>query len=209
MSADPPQMPAAPVSPGGTGPDMPAAPPTGTGRSTVTAAPPAADEGAAARLPEEVELWWGAFCGWTLTPSFVLCLLLTGLLGWAAWYWVPHDWVKVTVLGGGSIIWLVQLGHWAARALGWNYRLTTRRLWVTRGIWQMAASALELSCVASVRVERSWLERRLGVGRVCVTPAGGGWPLVLEGVWHPHEAADVIRAAVQAARAADEGQSAG
>ena len=88
--------------------------------------------------------------------------------------------------------------------VGYNYRLTTRRLWVTRGIWQMVASALELSCVASVRVERTWLERRLGVGRVCVTPEGNGWPLVLEGVRHPRDAAETIRAAVKAARGADE-----
>ena len=209
MSADPPQTPAAPASPGGTGPDAPAAPPTGAGRTTVTAAAPAADGGAAARLPEEVELWWGAFSGWTLAPSFVVCLFLTGLIGWSAWYWVPRDWVKVTVVGGGSVVWLVQLGRWAARALGYNYRLTTRRLWVTRGIWQMVASALELSCVASVRVERTWLERRLGVGRVCVTPEGNGWPLVLEGVRHPRDAAETIRAAVKAARVADEGRGAG
>jgi hypothetical protein len=208
MSADPTQTPAAPGSPDGSGPAVPAAPSTGASRSGVTAAPAAAEGGAAARQPEEVELWWGAFSGWTLAPSFVTCLFLTGLLGWAAWYWMPRDWVKVTVLGGGSIIWLAQLGRWAARALGCNYRLTARRLWVTRGIWQMAASALELSCVASVRVERSWLERRLGVGRVCVTPEGGGWPLVLEGVRRPRDAAEVIRAAVKAARGADEGRGA-
>src|SRR5438477_9300191 len=125
MSADPLQTPAAPGNLGGTGPDVPTAPPTGAGPSTVTAASPAADGEAVARQPEDVELWWGAFSGWTLTPSFVVCLFLTGLLGWAAWYWMPRDWVKVTVLGGGSVIWLVQLGRWAARALGCNYRLTT------------------------------------------------------------------------------------
>jgi hypothetical protein len=203
MSADPPQTPAAPASPGGTCPDGPTVPPAVAGRTTVTAEPPAADGGAAARPPEEVELWWGSFSGWTLTPSFAVCLFLTGLIGWAAWYWVPRDWVKVTFLCGSSVVWLVQLWRWAAYALGRNYRLTTRRLWVTRGFWQTAASALELSSVASVRVERTWLERRLEVGRICVTPEGGGWPLVLEGVRRPREAAEVIRAAVQAARGAD------
>jgi hypothetical protein len=187
MSADPPQT--------------PAAPPAGAGRTAVTAAPPAADGEAPARASEEVELWWGAFSGWTLTPSFVVCLFLTGLIAWAAWYWLPRDWVKVAVLGGASIVWLVQLGRWAACALGYNYRLTTHRLWATRGVRQMVASALELSCVASVRVERTWLERRLGVGRVYVTPEGGGCPLVLEGVAHPRAAAELIRAAVKAARA--------
>jgi hypothetical protein len=187
MSADPPQP--------------PAAPPAGDGRTAVTAAPPAADGEAPARPPDEVELWWGAFSGWAMTPSFVVCLILSGLLAWAAWYWLPRDWVKVTVLGGASAIWLVQLWRWAVRALGYNYRLTTRRLWATRGIRWMATSALELSRVAGVRVERTWLERRLGVGRINVTPEGGDRPLVLQGILHPREAAEVIQAAVQAARA--------
>jgi hypothetical protein len=176
MSADPTTSPATPGDADQSGLDAPAAP------------------------GEEVDLWWGAFSGRTMARSFLVCVVLTGLIAWAGWAWVPRGWVKVTVLGASGVVWLVQLARWAARALGKNYRLTTRRLWVTHGIRRRAMSAVELAQVTGVTVERTWLERRLGVGRLCVTQHGG-WPLILEGVAHPRDIAELIRKAVQEARA--------
>src|SRR5262245_22311950 len=102
---------------------------------------------------EEVELWWGAYSGWAMTPSFVVCVLLTGLIIWASWHWMPGGWVKVTAVAASGVVWLVQLARWAYRALGHNYRLTDRRLWLAHGIRRRAISAVELSGVEKVTVE--------------------------------------------------------
>src|SRR5947209_7299648 len=71
-------------------------------------APPTPGSGASAQPGEEVELWWGSYSGWTMMPSFVVCLLLTGLIGWAAWYFVPEGWAQLSALVAASVVWLVQ-----------------------------------------------------------------------------------------------------
>jgi membrane protein YdbS with pleckstrin-like domain len=196
MSADPTDPPAA------TQTDVREGQPAGDGRAAPAPTPPATAEVVPA---EEVELWWGAYSGWAMTPSFAVCVLLTGLIIWASWYWMPRGWVKVTAVAASSVVWLVQLARWAYRALGYNYRLTNRRLWLAHGIRRRALSAVELSGVEKVTVERTWLEQRLGVGRVCLTSRGAGWPVVLRGVPEPHEVADLLRAAVKGAQRKDEG----
>src|SRR5262245_66603947 len=42
-----------------------------------------------AAMAEEVDVWWGSYSGWTLWPSMVLCLLLTGLVGLGGWIGIP------------------------------------------------------------------------------------------------------------------------
>jgi hypothetical protein len=143
---------------------------------------------------EEVELWWGSYSGWTMTPSFVVCLLLTGLIAWAAWYFVPQGWVQLSALGAASVVWLVQFARWGSRFFGRNYRLTTRRLFVIRGVRRLTITELDLRHLGPVTVNRSWLERQVHVGRVVVEREGGP-PLVLEGVHHPQRCADLIREA--------------
>ena len=34
---------------------------------------------------QEIDLWWGAYAGRTMTPSFIICALLTGLLILLVW----------------------------------------------------------------------------------------------------------------------------
>jgi hypothetical protein len=186
MSANPTEPPAAPAS---------SAQPATDASSTA--------EAKAAALPEEVEVWWGVYSGWTMMRSFAVCVLLTGLIGWASWYYVPEGWVKITVVGTSSIVWLVQMTRWARHVFGNNYRLTTRHLWVLYGVRQTALVAVELARVKLVTVEQTWLERRLGVGSISVVPEEGGAALVLRGVRQPFHAADLIRTTVKAARAGD------
>ncbi len=192
MSANPTEPPAVPAVP---------APPDGDGRAAVAPTEAASEARPAEPEPEEVELWWGAYSGWAMTPSFAVCLALTGLIGWASWYYMPEGWVKITAVSAGSVVWLVQLARWARRVFGNNYRLTTQRLWALRGFRQTSLESVELASVELVTVERSWLERRVGVGRVCLRPAGDGRALVLTGLRQPYHAADLIREAIKAARA--------
>ncbi len=159
-------------------------------RAAMPSAPPA----------EEVELWWGAFSGRTLLPSFLVCLLLTGLIGWAGWYFVPREWTRTVVVGASGLVWLVQIARWIGGTLRANYRLTTHRLWVVRGVRLMKSTAIELTQVRDVTVTHTWLEQRLDVGRIVLAIETSGLLVVLRGIRQPHKAAEVIRAAVRAAR---------
>jgi hypothetical protein len=148
--------------------------------------------------PDEVERWWGSYSFWTKTPSFLVCLLLTGVILWLCWY---YGWGRAIAVGAGGVLWLVQSYRLAACVFGYNYRLTNRHLWLARGVRRMTLLSVELRRVARVTVERTWLERRLGVGRVCVVADDPALtPLILEGVRQPSTAADLIRDAAAQTR---------
>jgi hypothetical protein len=163
-------------------------------------AAPAGDSRPAEPFPDEVDLWWGSFSPWTMLPSFLVCLLLTGLIVWAAWYFVPRGWVQVTALAGASVVWVVQFFRWAGRVFGETYRLTTRRLLWARGLRNTRLRAVELVKVTRIAVWRGWWETRAGVGRIVVEEEPGQEPVVLEGVRMPAQAAERIRDAVKSAR---------
>jgi hypothetical protein len=189
MSPDPSELPASRAAP--------ASHPDGDPMAAF-ARPTPSPASTAVPIAEEVDLWWGSYAGRTMTPSFLVCGLLTGLTTWAAWYFVPRAWVQLSALAAASVIWLVQLARWGARFFGWNYRLTTRRLFAVRGIRRLTVAAVDLADIAGVRVKRNWLERQLGVGRVIVErPDVRQPPLVLAGVCHPQRAADLIADAVR------------
>src|SRR5436190_23066459 len=40
---------------------------------------------------QETDIWWGAYAGRTMIPSFVICALLTGLLVWCVWIFWPKN----------------------------------------------------------------------------------------------------------------------
>src|SRR5262245_4561765 len=77
---------------------------------------------------QEVDLWWGSYAGRTMLPSFVVCLVLTGLIILLAWVYVKRGQLKLTILCLGGLLWLVQLLRFAYRYFGFNYRLTSKRL---------------------------------------------------------------------------------
>ena len=127
----------------------------------------------------------------------------TVLIAWGGWLLLPPGFVKGTVLGLASLVWLVQGVRWAYRIFSYNYRLTTRRLYVDRGFLYLDFAALDLAAVGRVLVRRSWSDRLLGVGQVCVVPGETGKvPLVLDGVRHPEAIAERVRELVQVAQGA-------
>ena len=190
MNLDPTEPPSLSAAPDPPASDAPRAPLEDIDRTAGLVAPP----------PEEVELWWGSYSGWTMMPSFLACLLLTVLIGWSGWSFVPREWSRAVVLGGTGLLWLVQLARWTTGSLSTNYRLTTQRLWIMRGLRLTDVMAIELTQVVNVKVVRTWLDRRLGIGRVYLILEGGSATVVLKGVWNAREAAEVIRAAARAAR---------
>ncbi len=163
-------------------------PPNGTGEKAV------------AELAEETDLWWGSYSMATMVPSLLVCLLLTGLIAWTAWKIVPHGYVQGTVLSLTGAVWMVQGGRWALRVFGYNYRLTTRRVYADRGFIYKDFAAVELNQVTTILVKRSWTQRLLGVGQIWIVPRDKGkTTLMLDGVRRPSSVADRIAERVKAA----------
>jgi hypothetical protein len=154
---------------------------------------------------QEVDVWWGAYAGRTMAPSFVLCGLATvALLAAAAYLWTAYDLpplqVRYTAYGLIAALWLVQLLLWGYRTVSLTYRLTTHRLLRDHGFVRPAAGELPLACITTVRVERTALERLLGVGRIVIVSQHNGEPLVLDGVRQPDHIAVRIRRCVEHAQ---------
>jgi uncharacterized membrane protein YdbT with pleckstrin-like domain len=154
---------------------------------------------------QEVDVWWGSFAGRTLTPSFALCTLLTALIFWGTRTWVAErGWVQLSFFGFAGALWLVQLTRWARRFFSYNYRLTTRFLYVDRGFLSLVAQRLDLRAVQRLQVRADWLQNLLGVGDVEVYLDGDSKPAaVLQGLLAPARAADTLREAVKKARTPD------
>jgi hypothetical protein len=108
---------------------------------------------------------------------------------------------SVVILTG--LVWLVQTFRWLYRVLGYNYRLTTRRLYVEHGVVAPITAAADLERIKAVKVGVSYLDRGLAVGRVAVyLDDDTQLPLLLDGVRHPWRVCEIIsRQAAQAKKA--------
>ena len=145
--------------------------------------------------PEETDLWWGSFAGRSLAPSFVVCVLLTGLL-----YGLLRPWGRGVPYVPVGVLWGLQLLRWAYRVAGWNYRITTRRLFCATGFRRQGTREIALDRVKRVVLERGVVERLVRVGRIRVVPEDGSAALVLQGVTSPEHVTMLLRAAVERAR---------
>jgi hypothetical protein len=161
-------------------------------------APPATDRLVPPGTDQETDVWWGAWSGWTMLPSVVVSVVLTGVIVWWAWTHVDRRFVQLTVWALAGSVWLVQLARWSWHWFGHNYRLTTRRLIVWRGHFRRVHLMAPLTELEHVRVEEYAHTRWTGVGRIIVALEVGGDPrgdeVELEGVRNPHEVVELIRA---------------
>ena len=156
----------------------------------------------AARRAAETDLWWGSYAGRTMTLSFTVCGLLTLLIYVGVRIWVrERGWLQLAFAGFASAVWLVQLTRWCHRFFTYNYRLTTRFLYVDRGFLPIVAQRLPLEAIDCVQVRSSKLGELLGVGDIWVLPRDPAEPpAVLEGVLAARRPAELIRDAVRKAR---------
>jgi hypothetical protein len=143
-----------------------------------------------------------------MTPSFVVCGLLTVLLIWAVWMiWPSHEdrpylerYATYILVGA---VWSFQLTRWGYRLVAINYRLTTRRLFCQRGFQTASTTVIDLIQIATIRIERTAWENYLKVGRLRVVSVNNSeTPLPLDGVVHPDQIAARIMNQVQKARQA-------
>jgi len=155
-----------------------------------------------ARRAAETDLWWGSYAGRTMTFSFAVCVLLTALI-YAGVHTLVHErgWLQLAFGGFASALWLVQLTRWCHRFFTYNYRLTTRFLYVDRGFLRLIAQRFALEGIDSVEVRSSKVGAALGVGDVWVFLEDPVQPAaVLEGLVAPQRAVELIRDAVRKAR---------
>jgi uncharacterized membrane protein YdbT with pleckstrin-like domain len=146
--------------------------------------------------PQETDVWWGAYSGLTLLPSMLVCVLLTGVIVWGTRSFVERRHVQLTFWVLTGAVWLVQSYRWSWRVFGLNYRLTTRRLLIDKGHWQLKRWSVDLRELISVEVIRDFLSAWTGVGHVSVRTAQNE-RVILESVAAPEELAAKLRAAMQ------------
>jgi uncharacterized membrane protein YdbT with pleckstrin-like domain len=154
--------------------------------------PDAAHEAAA----EETDVWYGAYSGRAMVPRLLQLTLLTILILLLAWYfgaWRGAGLVRLVALATVCLLWLLQSVRWLWRAVGFNYRVTTRRLYYQHGFGHPGKPGIDLRDITQIIVEASRLERRLDVGRVRVYRRESAEPVILEGVLHPFHVAKQIQ----------------
>jgi hypothetical protein len=150
----------------------------------------------------EVDVWWGSYAGRAMMPSFAVCIALTALIYLGARWWVPErGWLQLTFFALASAVWLIQLARWGYRFFTWNYRLTTRFLYVDYGLTRMGGQRFALRTVDRLEARYNLLERVLGIGDLWV------WfdeamkpPAVLKALKSPRAVAETIRTVVRKAR---------
>jgi hypothetical protein len=170
-------------------------------RITAASADPTVKDGSG-HPDTEVDVWWGSYAGRAMALSFAVCIALTALIYFGARWWVPErGWLQLTFFGLASAVWLIQLARWGYRFFTWNYRLTTRFLYVDYGLSRLRSQRFALRTVDRLEARYNLLERLLGVGDLWV------WfdealkpPAVLKALKSPLTVAETIRTVVRKAR---------
>lgn len=165
----------------------------------------AAAGGDGAEIPpsEEREIWaartsWKHFYGqWAAWASVMILVILLGV-----WVRDQIEWFRtggifrllgvlaVIVLGSGAVLW----AKFAIQVYSVYYRLTTQRLFVSRGILSRTTDQTELIRVDDVRVTQRLVDRIVGCGTVEVISTDvSDAKLSLVGVAGPDKIAEHVR----------------
>jgi len=148
---------------------------------------------------QETDVWWGAYSGWTMLPSLLVCVALTGAIVWGAWTFVERRHVQWTFWSLAGLVWLVQLLRLGRHVFGINYRLTTKRLFMHQGKWRPRVIWIDVSSIVDVGVRPVPLGNWTGVGNVVIRAEGRRF--ILRGVHRPNEVARLIRDLAEHVRA--------
>ncbi len=133
----------------------------------------------------------GLALGWAVVALAVL-LLGQWLRGYASWLQGPWFATMLALLVLGSGLYLLVRTAW--RIYGRRYRLTSQRLFISRGILVTTTDQTELIRVDDVRVRQGVLGRLFSVGDVAIISTDvTDAELVLIGVGGPHPVAEHIR----------------
>lgn len=144
----------------------------------------------------EEELWWGGYSPWEALPSLLAGMVLTGLLAWGTWLFLPVPWTRLVFRSGAGALWFLLLGRLLWRFLGTSYRLTNRRLFVEHGLFFLnRRRAVPLDAITAIVPRQHFWERGWRGGRLCLRLADGS-QLVLTGLRQPQEVAEFFQKAI-------------
>jgi len=160
----------------------------------------ASGETASAEPAAETELWAGR-THWKHFAGRVLGWVVANLLAAVLVGWITHRLEGLRAVHGTLIILalvlisgLLVLGQVALRILACRYRLTSQRLFISRGILSQTVDQTELIRVDDVRIYKSFLDRVLGLGTVAVVSTDASdREVTITGIRDPDHVAEAIR----------------
>ena len=171
--------------------------------SRITAAPQVVIPSKAIPAGEEVDLAWRGYSALALVPGTlalaVITICVVIVLRPLVPAWVMHEAADAPL----AALWLLQTIRATYRLLAYDYRLTTRRLFRSRGPLYPAEPPLDLATIARVDVRQTPFGRLVGVGSVFVMREDGTAALELDGIRRPKWLAARIEEAATAAREAN------
>jgi len=150
---------------------------------------------------QETDAWWGSYSGWTMIPSMVICLGLTALIVWGSWKLLDKSWVQLSILTLTGALWFLQAFRWCYRVFGFNYRVTTHRLFQSKGFLYQDVVEIDLAKIIKVEVQRRPHELLVGVGDLRVSLEGSSQDkVILQGISRPRQVAEQISSLTSQAR---------
>jgi uncharacterized membrane protein YdbT with pleckstrin-like domain len=148
----------------------------------------------------EVDAWWGSYSLRLAVPWFLATILLSGiLLGVPGFLLEPVLARRVLAV----LFWLAAIAQalfWIYRIFGYNYRLTTHRLFKQRGLIRRKMWVMNLGDIKEVVVQPGLAHRFLGVGSIVVTTDAVPKKMILDGVPAADQVAEKILALSRACR---------
>jgi len=163
---------------------------------------PAVDSKQEAGIEGELIVWEARYSARNFLGRFLVRVVLT--VGWimlAAYTWgrenaPPSPGLKiVTILSGIflGVLWLQFLYRFFMARYGHYYRLTTRRLFVSTGVFDRRRDQVELLRINDVYTRQGFLERWLSIGTVVVESSEERYPMTyIVGVDDPKAVMDLI-----------------
>lgn len=160
------------------------------------APPPAVAEAKPRPTPppsvEEHEIWWGAYSGWKMLPSWSVCFILSLVILNSAWMFVPKGSLQITVFTLVGAVWLAQFVRFGYRIFAYNYRLTNRRLFRDTGFFYDDRIRIDLKLIKKIEVRTTPYEAFFAIGNILITTDESLPPIVLKGVRQPRVVATLI-----------------
>jgi membrane protein YdbS with pleckstrin-like domain len=172
--------------------------PAGTKLGAILGKPEATRERTGEGIDGEKVVWEGTYAMKNFVGRLTWRAIATVLfLGVSVFIWGSkhHDLALAVYVAGFclAVAWVALAYRIIMARFGHYYRLTTRRLFVSSGLWQRRRDQVELLRISDVFTRQSWFERLLSVGTVIVVSSEQALPTVyLPGVADPKRVMDLV-----------------